>query len=59
MKEQLKALYLDWFNNFITLEAMASHYGLTTSQCEVLIDMGRNIYEKDILSEDNQQLIHK
>ena len=41
MKKQLIELYLDWVNNFVSLEGFASHYELTTEEANTLIDLGR------------------
>jgi hypothetical protein len=37
------AMYLDYVNNFITLEAFANHYGLTVDMAGKLIDHERGI----------------
>jgi len=41
MKKQLIELYLDWVDNFVSLEGFASHYELTTEEANILIDLGR------------------
>ena len=41
MKKQLIELYLDWVNNFVSLDKFASHYELTTEDANTLIDLGR------------------
>jgi len=34
-------MYLDWVNNFLTVERFAEYYGITTSYAEYVIDLGR------------------
>ena len=36
-----ESLYLDYLNNFITVEEFADHYGLTESQADTVIIIGR------------------
>lgn len=36
-------LYLDWFNNFLTVQAFASHHGLCTSFALIIIERGRQL----------------
>lgn len=40
-------LYLDWLNNFITVEAFAAHYGLSVAEAARLIEVGRYIRSFD------------
>ena len=39
--EQIEAMYLDWFNNFMSTYKFREYYNLTTSEAENIIDMGR------------------
>ena len=34
-------VYLDWLNNYLTVEGLAEDYGITQSQAEILINAGR------------------
>lgn len=34
-------LYLDWFNNFLTVGRFAEYYGLNTTQANAVINLGR------------------
>ena len=34
-------LYLDWVNNFITVERFAEYYGMSVKQAEDIIKIGR------------------
>ena len=36
-------VYLDWCNNYLTVEKMAEHYGLSTRQMNDLINNGREV----------------
>ena len=48
MKKQLQEFYLDWVNNYLTMEKMAEHYGLTSEAVETLIDLGRLYHEEGV-----------
>lgn len=37
----MESIYLDWVNNYISLEAFAASYGITIDHAEKLIDIGR------------------
>lgn len=43
MKQAIEALYLDYFNNFLSVSCFAEHYGITETQAERVIDLGRKI----------------
>ena len=43
--EALQAIYLDWWNNFLTREYFAEHYGLTLEAASELIDAGYRAHE--------------
>ena len=49
LKETLIALYLDWVNNYLTLETFAEHHGISKSHAYTLINRGKELY-KDRLS---------
>lgn len=52
MKQRLIEFYLDWFNNFLTVQAMADHYGMELEDCKCLIELGRkHHHEKTICNE--------
>ena len=48
MKNELQKFYLDWVNNYLTIEKMAEHYGISTGAVEILIDLGRTYHEKEV-----------
>ena len=43
--EALQAIYLDWFNNFLTVDRFAEHYGMTPDAASELIESGRRAHE--------------
>jgi hypothetical protein len=43
IKRSIIEFYLDWVNNWLTAESMASHYGLTVDQVNWLIETGREL----------------
>ena len=38
-------MYLDWVNNFLTVERFAEHYGLDDDTASAVIDEGRALHE--------------
>lgn len=49
IKHNLQHVYLDYFNNFLTLEKFAEHYGLDLEQAKNVIALGKDIHEKQIV----------
>ena len=45
IKQNLQHVFLDWFNNFLTVEKFAEHYGLTEAQAAQVIELGKQIHE--------------
>ena len=43
--DKLEDIYLDWVNNFISLEGYASYYGLTVAAAESLLTAAKLTYE--------------
>lgn len=43
MKKLLIAFYLDWINNYITVEKFAQDYNLTVKQAQALLKVAREI----------------
>jgi len=46
MNKQIREFYLDWFNNYLTVEKMAEHHELDVAHARTLIDMGRDAHQK-------------
>lgn len=45
IKESLKALYLDYFNNYLTIELFAEHNGLNYYEAFELLRIGKKYHE--------------
>jgi hypothetical protein len=41
MKNKLETLYLDWFNNFLTVERFAEYYEMPVAKAQRVIRIGR------------------
>ena len=46
--EEIQAMYLDWVNNFLTVDVFAEHYGITKEQAEGIISIGRTLMEPGV-----------
>lgn len=46
MNKQLEAIYLDWVNDYLTIERFAEDYQLTVSEATELIHMLKNVHER-------------
>ena len=47
MRETLIAVYLDFRNNYLTVEKYAEHNGLREEQAYKLIDLARDVFNSD------------
>lgn len=47
-RNELKEMYLDWYNNYLTVDKFAEHHGIDSSDMDKLIDLGRRYYEMDL-----------
>lgn len=59
-KKHLIGLFLDWFNNYLTLDYFASDYGLTKFEAQRLINIGRKYHNENaekVKKEAREQLI--
>ena len=50
MAKQLQDFYLDWINNYLTVEKMAEHNELTVEDTATLINLGRSYHEKGVVN---------
>jgi len=41
--KEAEKMYIEWFNNYLTIDTFAEHYNLTISQVENLLDRGRKL----------------
>ena len=48
MNRQLREFYLDWVNNYLTVETMAEHHDLDVRHARILIDIGRDAHQQYI-----------
>ena len=39
-------LYLDWINNFVTIQKFASYHGIMREEAEELVNRGRECFSK-------------
>ena len=46
MREYLIKIYLDWRNNYLTIERFAECNGLHVSEAESLINLAREVYQR-------------
>ena len=48
MSVQVIDFYLDWVNNYLTIEKIAEHHGLDVDDARALITMGRCMHHRHI-----------
>ncbi len=53
-KETLRAIYLDWANNFISTWGFAEHYRISLKEADALIDICRRCHYKLLEEERNE-----
>jgi hypothetical protein len=41
-------MYLDYFNNFLTVGAFADYYGISDEEAEFVIEVGRKLNNKEL-----------
>jgi len=46
-RESFYKVYLDWVNNYLTIEKFAEHYGLHINEAESLINLSKTIFENN------------
>lgn len=42
-KEFLNDLYLDWFNNYLSIDCMAEHHEIDLGTMTILIELGKQL----------------
>jgi hypothetical protein len=55
IKEQLVQMYLDWVNNYLTVEVFAEHYGLSVPTAQAMIDLGRE-FRMDLIESQTETI---
>ena len=48
MSVQVIDFYLDWVNNYLTVEKLAEHHGLDVDDAKALISMGRYLHHRHV-----------
>tara|TARA_R110000764_G_scaffold233143_1_gene325869 strand:- start:499 stop:690 length:192 start_codon:yes stop_codon:yes gene_type:complete len=48
MSVQVIDFYLDWFNNYLTVDKIAEHHGLDVDDAKALISMGRYMHHRHV-----------
>ena len=48
MAKQLQEFYLDWINNYLTVDKMAEHNEITVADAKLLIELGRAYHQERI-----------
>lgn len=46
MRTKIEAMYLDWLNNFLTIDAFADYYEISKFKALRVIKIGRHLNEK-------------
>ena len=46
LKDVLDDIYIDWFNNFLTIERYAEYHEIEEDHARTLINMCRNLHHK-------------
>jgi hypothetical protein len=47
IREQMKAYYLDYFNNYISYETWGLNHNLSKEDAETVLSLGRRFHEED------------
>jgi hypothetical protein len=48
-KEFAQTFYLEWVNNYLTVEKIAEHHGISVEFANALINEGRDVQNKESL----------
>lgn len=46
-KMTLEEIYLDWINNFLSIQCFADHYGISDEDAQSLINTCRSIFQNN------------
>jgi hypothetical protein len=57
MKKKLQNLFLDYFNNFLSVEGFASWYGMSEAKAKRVIELGRKIHEGQFREDGNHRWV--
>ena len=50
--KETEAMYLEWFNNYLTTDKFAEHYNLGMAEVENILDRGRSLNYLNALSNE-------
>jgi hypothetical protein len=59
MKKKLRELFLDYFNNFLSVEGFSEYYGLDQDKAKRIIELGRKLHEKHVSDQRDRTLALK
>tara|TARA_R110000803_G_scaffold40100_1_gene86412 strand:- start:315 stop:530 length:216 start_codon:yes stop_codon:yes gene_type:complete len=45
--ELLRHVYVEWMNNYLTVELFAEHHEMTVKDAQVLLDLGRSAMKRN------------
>lgn len=48
LDDHLHFIFIDWFDNFLTVEGFAEYYGLEVEQAKKAIEAGQQIHDKRV-----------
>jgi len=48
LRDYLADLYLDWVNNFLTIEVFAEYYGLDDDDAKALLEIAKKSHEQRV-----------
>jgi hypothetical protein len=46
LRNEIEVIYLDWFNNFLTIRSFSDYYGFTIEEADLFINLGRLINKR-------------
>ena len=55
LSAELKGLYLDWFNNYLSVEVFAEHYQIAVEDAKKIISIGRSIHNYEFAEVTNNE----
>ena len=47
-RDKLIEMYLDYFNNFLSILGFSEHYGITPEEGRIILTAGRELHEAQI-----------
>lgn len=52
--DRIQELYLDYVNNFLTVERFAEYYNLSERKAFKVIELGRQVHERRVKNQTNE-----